>query len=161
MSFVTSQRGLVRIDLEGRGKPEFELVGNLERKVAQYLSDYFAGQSRSFSLPLDLGRVTPFQRSVLLSCVRIPYGEVVTYAELAQKAGKPRAARAVGTIMAANRIPIVIPCHRVVGSDLKLHGYGGGLEMKRKLLELEGFRVEGRGASARVVRKTTAGKKKP
>jgi methylated-DNA-[protein]-cysteine S-methyltransferase len=160
MSFMTSQRGLVRIELEGGGKPEFELIGNLDRKVAQYLSDYFSGQSRSFSLPLDLGRVTPFQRSVLLSCVRIPYGEIVTYAELAQKAGKPRAARAVGTIMASNRIPIVIPCHRVVGSDLRLHGYRGGLDMKRKLLELEGLCIEGRGASAKVVKKRTASKKK-
>jgi methylated-DNA-[protein]-cysteine S-methyltransferase len=62
--------------------------------------------------------------------------------------------------MASNRIPIVIPCHRVVGSDLRLHGYGGGLDMKRKLLELEGLCVEGRGASAKVTRKRPAGKKK-
>jgi methylated-DNA-[protein]-cysteine S-methyltransferase len=160
MSFVTSQRGLVRIDLKGRGKPDSELAGNLDRKVAACLSDYFSGRAMSFSLPLDLGRVTQFQRSVMLACVRIPFGEIMTYAELAAKAGKPHAARAVGTIMAKNRIPIVIPCHRVVGSDWKLHGYAGGLEMKRKLLELEGFRIEGKGASAKVVKKAAAVKGK-
>jgi len=160
MRFVTSQRGLARIDLKAKGKPEPELDGAFDRKVAAWLADYFAGRAMSFCLPLDLGRVTPFQRSVLLACVRIPFGEVVTYAELAGKVGKPGAARAVGTIMATNPIPIVIPCHRVVGSDLKLHGFGGGLEMKRKLLEMEGVSIRGKGASARVVKPAAKGKGK-
>jgi methylated-DNA-[protein]-cysteine S-methyltransferase len=81
---------------------------------------------------------------------------VLTYGELARKAGKPGAARAVGRVMATNPIPIVIPCHRVVGSDLKLHGFGGGLAMKKRLLELEGLTVKGSGPGARVCRRFPA-----
>jgi methylated-DNA-[protein]-cysteine S-methyltransferase len=122
-------------------------------RVARALAGYFSGRVLKFAIPLDLSGTSPFQRKVLQSCAAIPLGSVTSYAELARKAGKPRAARAVGTIMATNPISIVIPCHRVVGSDRKLHGYGGGLAMKRKLLELEGVRFEGRGTGARVLPK--------
>jgi methylated-DNA-[protein]-cysteine S-methyltransferase len=105
------------------------------------LSGYFAGKVKRFSVPLDIGNVTPFTRKVLQACYRIPFGKVVTYGELARMAGRPKASRAVGQVMAHNRIAIVIPCHRVVGSDKGLHGFGGGLEMKRRLLELEGVKV--------------------
>lgn len=100
------------------------------------LQAYFSGSRSSFDLPLD-PRGTPFQRLVWHALSEIPYGEVRTYGEIAAAIGNPKACRAVG--MACNRNPlwIVIPCHRVVGSDHALTGYAGGLDMKRALLELE------------------------
>jgi methylated-DNA-[protein]-cysteine S-methyltransferase len=101
------------------------------------LDEYFAGKRRSFDLPLDLRALPPFTLDVLNQLARVPYGETTTYGALAQRVGRPRAARAVGTIMNRNPIPIVLPCHRVVGSTGSLVGYGGGLERKRQLLDLE------------------------
>jgi methylated-DNA-[protein]-cysteine S-methyltransferase len=102
------------------------------------LDEYFAGERRTFELPVDLRLARDFGRTVLGELARVPYGELTTYGTLAARAGKPRAARAVGTIMNRNPVPIVLPCHRVVGSTGSLVGYGGGLERKRALLELEG-----------------------
>jgi methylated-DNA-[protein]-cysteine S-methyltransferase len=102
------------------------------------LDEYFDGRRRLFELDLDLGlATTPFSRRVLDELARVPYGEVTTYGTLALRAGKPRAARAVGTVMNRNPIPIVLPCHRVVGASGSLVGYGGGLERKETLLQLE------------------------
>ena len=91
---------------------------------------------------VDLCKATEFQRRVLQGCRRIPYGRTISYAQLAARAGSPRAARAVGNTMAKNRIPLIIPCHRVVGSGDSLGGYSApdGLQMKRRLLDLEGVR---------------------
>ena len=102
------------------------------------LDDYFQGRRRSFELPLDLRALGAFHREVLAQLGRVPYGQLTTYGALAAAAGRPRAARAVGTVMNRNPIPIVLPCHRVVGSTGKLVGYAGGLARKRELLELEG-----------------------
>lgn len=102
------------------------------------LDEYFAGRRRAFDLALDLRMLAPFTVSVLEQLARVPYGETTTYGELAARVGHPRAARAVGTVMNRNRIPIVLPCHRVVGSTGSLVGYAGGLDLKEKLLELEG-----------------------
>jgi methylated-DNA-[protein]-cysteine S-methyltransferase len=102
------------------------------------LDEYFAGRRRAFDLRLDLEGVAPFHRRVLDELARVPYGSVTTYGRLAAEAERPRAARAVGTVMNRNPIPIVLPCHRVVGSTGKLVGYGGGLDRKARLLELEG-----------------------
>jgi len=102
------------------------------------LDEYFAGRRRAFDLTLDLRELPAFTISVLDELVRVPYGETTTYGALAQRVGRPRAARAVGTVMNRNRIPIVLPCHRVVGSTGDLTGYAGGLARKAKLLELEG-----------------------
>ena len=102
------------------------------------LDEYFAGRRRSFDLRLDLEDVAPFHRRVLDELARVPYGSVTTYGRLAAVVERPRAARAVGTVMNRNPIPIVLPCHRVVGSTGKLVGYGGGLDRKVRLLELEG-----------------------
>jgi methylated-DNA-[protein]-cysteine S-methyltransferase len=102
------------------------------------LDEYFEGRRRSFDLPVDLRLTREFGRSVLERLRRVPYGEVTTYGALAAQVGKPRAARAVGTIMNRNPIPIVVPCHRVVGASGALVGYGGGIERKRALLQLEG-----------------------
>ncbi len=102
------------------------------------LDEYFEGRRRLFELDLDLGLATkPFSRRVLEELARVPYGEVTTYGTLAARAGAPRAARAVGTVMNRNPIPIVLPCHRVVGASGSLVGYGGGLERKQTLLQLE------------------------
>ncbi len=104
------------------------------------LDEYFAGKRRSFDLQLDLRALPPFTLEVLDQLARVPYGETTTYGALAQRIGRPRAARAVGTVMNRNRIPIVLPCHRVVGSSGDLTGYAGGLDRKITLLELEGAR---------------------
>ncbi|GIU95199.1 MAG: methylated-DNA--protein-cysteine methyltransferase [Gaiellaceae bacterium] len=106
--------------------------------VHRELDEYFARSRRSFDLPLDLRALPPFTVSVLRELARVPYGQTVTYAELAARVGRPRAARAVGTVLNRNRMPIVLPCHRVVGSSGGLVGYAGGLERKVALLELEG-----------------------
>ena len=104
------------------------------------LDEYFAGKRRSFDLQLDLRTMPRFTLEVLDELARVPYGETTTYGALAQRVGRPRAARAVGTVMNRNRIPIVLPCHRVVGATGSLTGYAGGLDRKETLLELEGAR---------------------
>ena len=110
----------------------------LPHVVAQ-LADYFAGRRATFDIECDLSSITEFQRRVLAACRHIPAGQVVTYGELARRAGRPGAARAVGRAMAANPLPLVIPCHRVVAADGSLCGFSGagGLAMKRRLLEHE------------------------
>jgi methylated-DNA-[protein]-cysteine S-methyltransferase len=102
------------------------------------LDEYFAGTRHDFDLAIDLRPARDFGRAVLEQLALVPYGEVTTYGALAQRAGRPRAARAVGTVMNRNPVPIVLPCHRVVGSTGSLVGYAGGLDRKRTLLELEG-----------------------
>ena len=101
------------------------------------LQDYFDGQRVLFDEPLDLSRGTAFQRRVWLAVRDIPYGETRSYGQIARQAGSPGAARAVGRAMATNPVPILVPCHRVIGSDGNLRGFGGGLDLKRRLLEME------------------------
>lgn len=112
---------------------EEERLGDLPAQLREYLS----GQRRVFQQPLDLPQGTPFQRSVLEVTLAIPYGQTRTYAWIAAQVGRPRAARAVGRVMATNPVPIIIPCHRVVGCAGDLRGYGGGLAMKERLLAME------------------------
>jgi methylated-DNA-[protein]-cysteine S-methyltransferase len=107
-------------------------------QVRRQLDEYFAGKRHDFELDVDLGPAREFGRAVLEQLALVPYGEVTTYGTLATRAGRPRAARAVGTVMNRNPVPIVLPCHRVVGSTGSLVGYAGGLARKRTLLELEG-----------------------
>jgi len=125
----------------GRRTPTGEPDEILAAAAAQ-LDEYFAGRRRQFDLPLELGG-TPFQRSVWLALADIGYGETISYAELAQRVGRPAAFRAVGQANGANPIPIVLPCHRVVASGGGIGGYGGGLTLKRRLLALEGAELEG------------------
>ena len=106
-------------------------------EVRRELDEYFAGRRRAFDLPIAL-RVAPFHADVLRELALVPYGHTDTYGALARKAGRPGAARAVGTVMNRNPIPIVLPCHRIVGANGALTGYAGGLEVKRALLQLEG-----------------------
>ena len=100
------------------------------------LEEYFAGSRRTFAVDFAL-RGTPFQRRVWEELCRIPYGETISYAELARRIGRPTAVRAVGLANGANPIAIVVPCHRVIGANGTLTGYGGGLPTKRYLLDLE------------------------
>jgi methylated-DNA-[protein]-cysteine S-methyltransferase len=102
------------------------------------LNEYFEGSRTRFELQLDLRVAAEFRLRVMNELARVPYGSVTTYGALAAKAGRPAAARAVGTIMNRNPVPIVLPCHRVVGASGSLVGYGGGLERKEQLLRLEG-----------------------
>ena len=110
-------------------------------EVRRELDEYFAGTRHDFDLQLDLSAAPAFTRSVLDLLAQVPYGEVTTYGTLAARVGSPRAARAVGTVMNRNPIPIVLPCHRVVGSSGSLVGYAGGLDRKHALLRLEGARL--------------------
>jgi methylated-DNA-[protein]-cysteine S-methyltransferase len=103
--------------------------------IAQ-LEEYFAGERRDFSLPLPL-EGTPFQTTVWSALRTIPYGATVSYGELARRIGRPSASRAVGAANGANPLPIILPCHRVIGADRSLKGFGGGLETKRFLLAFE------------------------
>jgi methylated-DNA-[protein]-cysteine S-methyltransferase len=107
------------------------------RPYVRELEEYFAGKRREFSFPLDL-RGTEFQMACWKALCAIPYGETRTYADIARAVGRPQGFRAVGMANNRNPIAIVVPCHRVIASDGTLCGYGGGLETKRKLLELEG-----------------------
>jgi methylated-DNA-[protein]-cysteine S-methyltransferase len=107
------------------------------RSLAQQLGEYFRGERRTFDLPLA-PRGTSFQLATWRVLATIPYGETISYAELARRVGRPAASRAVGAANGANPLPIVVPCHRVIGKDGSLTGFGGGLPTKRALLELEG-----------------------
>lgn len=106
--------------------------------LSERLRRYARGEPVVFPDALDFSAATPFQRAVWLAAREIPYGRTRNYGWLAARAGKPRAARAVGQAMASNPWPIVVPCHRVVSSNGGLAGYGGGLDMKERLLRLEG-----------------------
>ncbi|HYI11089.1 MAG TPA: methylated-DNA--[protein]-cysteine S-methyltransferase [Thermoanaerobaculia bacterium] len=108
--------------------------------LATELTEYFAGKRKMFTIPLA-PRGTPFQLAVWNELLRIPYGSTISYAELARRIGKPSAVRAVGAANGANPIPVIIPCHRVIGANGTLTGYGGGLERKQWLLALEGERL--------------------
>ena len=141
---ASTSRGLCRISytVEGQDEAIARIFGARVLRmpldeVRRELDEYFEGRRHEFDLPIDL-RVAPFHEAVLHELARIPYGHTDTYGSLAAKVGHPKAARAVGTVMNRNPIPIVLPCHRIIGANGSLTGYGGGLPAKRHLLELEG-----------------------
>lgn len=111
--------------------------------AVEQLAAYFAGERRSFDLPIEL-RGTPFQRRVWAALREIPYGQTISYGQLAARIGQPTASRAVGLANGRNPISIVVPCHRVIGANGRLTGYGGGIERKRQLLDLERSRTQPR-----------------
>ncbi len=144
-----SERGLACISYDPQPEEQLERLARIVGPCVlrspgsvddarRELDQYFAGRRRMFDLTLDLRGLPPFTVSVLRELALVPYGETTTYGALASRVGRPRAARAVGTVMNRNRIPIVLPCHRVVGAGGDLVGYAGGLERKTMLLELEG-----------------------
>lgn len=135
------EAGLEELRFPGRGSPPGRPTGSrLLTQLERELAAYFAGQLRRFTVPLVLVGTT-FQLLVWKALLEVPYGELVTYGELARAVGRPRAARAVGGAVGANPIPIIVPCHRVVAAR-GLGGFGPGLEWKRRLLALEGVRWE-------------------
>jgi len=134
----------IEFGAEGRVRDLAAVAGlslALQAAITQ-LGEYFAGNRRVFDLPLA-PRGTEFQQAVWEQLAAIPFGETSTYGALARAIGRPGASRAVGAANGANPLPIVLPCHRVVGADRTLTGFGGGLPIKRQLLTLEGLRLEG------------------
>jgi methylated-DNA-[protein]-cysteine S-methyltransferase len=138
---VSDAAGLRQIMFAKNGKPApvnpewRESTPALSEPIRQ-LRAYFAGELEAFDLPLA-PEGTPFQQKVWDELCKIPYGQTISYGELARRIGNPNASRAVGLANGSNPIPVVIPCHRVIGADGKLTGYGGGLPIKEKLLALE------------------------
>ncbi len=144
-----SEHGLVAVEWgEKRSKLLDYLTRRLKSPVEEnprrlthttsQLREYLAGKRRQFTIKIDWSMMRPFQREALLATFAIPYGHTTTYGNLAAQIGRPRAARAVGRAEATNPMPLVIPCHRVLGADGKLRGYGGGLDLKKWLLKMEG-----------------------
>lgn len=146
------KEGLVSI---GIGQQEDDFIEDLKRdfplnqtiyseeknnRYIKELLEYFQGERREFTVPIYMVG-TDFQQKVWKSLLNIPYGTTITYKDLANSIDNPKAVRAVGGANNRNRIPIIIPCHRVIGSNKKLVGYGGGLHIKEKLLNIEGIKV--------------------
>jgi len=132
LRYISFMKGKNRITPNVDWKEDQPYLGEPIRQ----LELYFQGRLKQFSLKLA-PQGTPFQLDVLRALQEVPYGETISYGELAQRIGRPNASRAVGAANARNPLPIVIPCHRVIGSNGNLVGFGGGLEIKRKLLDLE------------------------
>ncbi len=124
------------------GKTRWERNPSLLKEAAAQLDAYFSGKLQRFTIPLDL-RGTPFQRQVWQALQSIPYAQVCAYKDIAERIGAPKAVRAVGGANNRNPVPIIVPCHRVIGASGSMVGYGGGLDIKTYLLRHEGYRLEG------------------
>jgi len=146
---AATDRGLLRVMYDAEPERELERLALVAGprvlrspravdRARRQLDEYFEGRREQFELELDLRGLAPFAEHVLGELARVPYGTTTTYGTLAAQAGAPKAARAVGTVMNRNPVPIVLPCHRVVGASGALTGYGGGLDRKVRLLRLEG-----------------------
>jgi methylated-DNA-[protein]-cysteine S-methyltransferase len=148
---AVTDKGLYAVEFD---KPEEAFLNILKRRspggviqhdaertaeACRQIIEYFQGQRAVFELEVDLSGLPGFQQEVMKATLAIPYGQTATYGEIAAAIGHPGAARAVGRAGATNPIPLVVPCHRVIGSDGKLHGYGGpgGISLKARLLEME------------------------
>lgn len=135
---IASERGIRELKIV-RSKPKEAKVALLQNAVDQ-LEEYFEGQRREFFLPLD-AEGTPFQVQVWSKLSEIPYGDTVSYADIAIQHGGKKVSQAVGAAIGANPLPIILPCHRVIASDGKLRGFAWGLERKRWLLDFEAWKV--------------------
>jgi methylated-DNA-[protein]-cysteine S-methyltransferase len=151
MLLASTDRGLVRVALSRAEEELFleDLAGNVSPRVVEHpkkldpvrrqFDEYFEGNRTAFDVEVDWQLSHGFRREVLETLLsQVPFGHVVSYKDLAERAGHPKASRAVGTAMATNPVPIVVPCHRVLRTGGALGGYGGGLDMKLHLLRLEG-----------------------
>jgi methylated-DNA-[protein]-cysteine S-methyltransferase len=148
LTLAATPRGLVRIGFGGEDDMLDDLAANVSPRVVhlpgrldaprRQLDEYFAGRRRHFEVPLDRRLSHGYRRTVLEALSDVPYGQTVSYRDLAERTGNPKASRAVGSAMATNPIPIVVPCHRVLRTGGALGGYGGGLDVKVWLLRLEG-----------------------
>ena len=131
----TSELGVHRIEL---GDHPLDVPEARDDAVARELDEYFAGRRHYFDLPIDWALTRDFTRRVLEATAAIPFGRVSTYGAVAAQAGNAKASRAAGRALGSNPIPIIVPCHRVIGANGSLTGFGGGMERKRFLLALEG-----------------------
>ena len=141
LELTASSAGITGVSFRrDRGKaaaPEAGRIGHILQQAREELAEYLAGDRTFFSVPVDLSRVPEFERAALEIASQIPYGEVRSYKWIAERLGEPDAARAVGGAMAANPVPLIVPCHRVVKTDGGLGGYSFGLIQKEALLNLE------------------------
>jgi len=147
---AATTQGLVTISYQDADQVLATLAARVSPRVLAYparldrarrqLDDYFGGTRQAFDLDLDWRLMTPFQESVMRAVHDVPFGRVATYQQVAASIGRPTASRAAGGANARNPLAIVVPCHRVIGSDGSLTGYGGGMERKEFLLHLEGVR---------------------
>jgi methylated-DNA-[protein]-cysteine S-methyltransferase len=146
---AATDRGILRISFDADPEHELDRLARIAGRrvlraphavdpVRRELDEYFACRRTAFDLSVDLRGATPFTVQVLGELAQVPYGHTSTYGQLAARVGRPRAARAIGMVMNHNPIPIVLPCHRIVGANGSLVGYGGGLDRKEQLLRLEG-----------------------
>jgi methylated-DNA-[protein]-cysteine S-methyltransferase len=141
----------IRGDFPEIENPECKIKNGMDKLIAEL----YKGKKRKVTLSeMDMEKLKPFQSRVLKQACKIPRGKVATYSELAAKIGKAGAARAVGAVMANNPFPILIPCHRVIRADGTLGGFGGGLEMKKKMLTSEGVNINSRGCVSTGFRRT-------
>lgn len=139
LQLCADEEGLCGVHFVGtEAEPDTGTENELLRRTARELDEYFGGKRRDFDIPLSL-HGTPFQRRVWEALLQIPYGETRSYAEVAAMAGSPKAFRAVGMANHNNPVSILVPCHRVINTGGGLGGYGGGLDVKRFLLQLEGL----------------------
>jgi methylated-DNA-[protein]-cysteine S-methyltransferase len=148
LTLAATPRGLVRVGFGGEDDMLDELAEAVSPRVVhlparldtprRQLDEYFAGRRHQFDVPLDRRLSHGYRRTVLEALSEVPYGQTVSYRDLAERTGNPKASRAVGSAMATNPIPIVVPCHRVLRTGGALGGYGGGLDVKVWLLRLEG-----------------------
>jgi methylated-DNA-[protein]-cysteine S-methyltransferase len=150
LTVAVTPRGLVTVAFEGEDRDVLfdRLARELSPRVMEAtaptdearreLEGYFAGERQRFDVKVDRALIGPFARKVLQATSRVGYGQLATYGEIANKIDRPNAARAVGSALGSNPIPIVIPCHRIVGANGRLTGYAGGLSRKEALLRLEG-----------------------
>jgi len=144
LTLIASPAGLTHVLFDGQEPADVGLPDDLPEvdddpaleSAATQLTEYFAGDRREFDLPLDL-RGTDFQRDAWRALARVPYGETRTYGEQAEAIGRPGAFRAVGAANGRNPIPVILPCHRIIGANGALTGFGGGLDVKRQLLDHE------------------------
>ncbi len=150
---ASSEKGLVQVNLRNKADffyqlhssfPDADLVESegKNQPVIRQLKEYFTGERKTFSVPLHLNG-TEFHKKVWRALCEIPFGRTASYGEIAAQIGNPKAVRAVGQANHHNPIPIIIPCHRVIGANGHLTGYGGGMDMKEKLLSHEGVAVNG------------------
>jgi len=143
LSLEADETGLTAIHFPGRSpdEPKSSNTSDLLAEAARELQAYFEGRLTAFSVPLNW-RGTPFQKTVWRALMDIPYGETVSYGDIARAIGRPKSARPVGGAVGRNPLPIIVPCHRVIGSDQSLTGFTGGIDIKVALLKQESLHLQ-------------------
>ncbi len=141
MRIYASSEGVTQIDCLAIDSPPEATDDPILLQAIAELQQYFEGQRQTFDVPIDLKIGTAFQREAWATLRKIPYGQTMSYGEQAKAMGRPKAMRAVGAANGRNPLPVIIPCHRVISSLGKLHGFSGGIELKKTLLAIEGLMI--------------------